>query len=88
MEVSCVLCGAPGASSVTSGNESRHNIACEAARCGRYVITSGALSRLESGGPQKSVLIEMVQRANKHGKLLEIFVADDGLLQVDEVRRA
>jgi len=88
MEVSCVLCGAPGASSVTSDYGNRHNIACEAARCGRYVITSGALRRLDSGGPQKSVLIEMVRRANKHDKVLEIFVAGDGLLQATELPRS
>jgi hypothetical protein len=40
---------------------------------------------LETGGPQKSVLLEMVRRANMHSKVLEIFVAGDGLLQAVEL---
>lgn len=88
MEVSCFLCGAPGASSVVTDHGHRQNINCVSARCGSYVITKGAIRRLESGGPQKSVLIEMVRRANKHSKVLEIFVAGDGLLQATELPRS
>jgi len=87
MDVSCFLCGAPGASSAIADHGNRCNIACSSARCGKYAITSGAISRLESGGPEKSVLVEMVRRANLHSKVLEIFVAGDGLLQATELPR-
>jgi hypothetical protein len=85
MEVCCVLCGTPGASEVTTDHGNRHNISCPSIRCGRYVITGAAIRRLETGGPQKSVLLEMVRRANMHSKVLEIFVAGDGLLQAVEL---
>lgn len=85
MEVSCVLCGTPGASSHVSDYGNRTNFACVSERCGTYIITNSALRRLESGGPQKSVLIEMVWRAKLHTKILEIFVAGDGMLQVTEL---
>ena len=87
MEVSCVLCGTPGASSVITENGNRTRIACLSDRCGKYVITRGAVHRMENGGPQKSVLVEMVRRANTHAKVLEIFVAGDGLLQATELPR-
>lgn len=84
----CPLCGSPREERVLQDCGNRHQITCQAQRCGKYVITTGALARLESGGPQKSVLIEMVRRANKHGKVLEIFVAGDGLLQAIELPRS
>lgn len=87
MEVSCILCGTPGSSSVITDHGERHNINCSSPRCGRYVITDGAVRRLATGGPQKSVLIEMVRRANQHSKVLEIYVAGDGLLQATELPR-
>jgi len=85
MEVSCVLCGSPGALSHISDYGNRTNFACVSERCGTYVITNSALRRLESAGPQKSVLIEMARRAKLHTKMLEIFVASDGMLQVTEL---
>lgn len=87
MEVSCVLCGMPGATSVITDHGNRTSISCRSGRCGTYVITGSALRRLESRGPQKSVLVEMVRRANLHAKVLEIFVAGDGLLQATELPR-
>ncbi len=85
IEVNCPLCGCPPEECVQTVHGDRRIIICQSMRCGRYVITSSALGRLDSGGPQKSVLIEMVRRANKHGKVLEIFVAGDGLLQASEL---
>lgn len=87
IELQCPLCGSPREESVLREDGHRHHITCQSSRCGRFVITSGALGRLETGGPQKSVLIEMVRRANLHGKALEIFVAGDGLLQATELPR-
>jgi len=88
MEVSCVLCDAPEAWCIVSDHGKRHNINCSSPRCGKYVITDNAMRRLVTGGPQKSVLIEMVRRANHHSKVLEIYVAGDGLLQATELPRA
>lgn len=88
IELDCPLCGSRPEESVQMDSGNRLHIVCRSMRCGRYVITSGALARLAIGGPQKSVLIEMVRRANMHGKALEIFVAGDGLLQVAELARS
>jgi len=49
------------------------------------VITSRAIRRLEEGGPNREVLIEMVRRANERAGMLDISVASDGLLQTAEV---
>jgi len=88
MEVCCVLCGVPAASRVITEHGNRYNFSCVSAHCGKYVISGDVLRRLESGAPQKSVLIEMVRRANKHDKALEIFVAGDGMQQVTELPRS
>jgi hypothetical protein len=39
------------------------------------------------GVANQSVLIEIVRRANKHDKVLEMFIARDGLLQASELPR-
>jgi len=87
MGASCVLCETPGVLCIVTDLGKRHRINCSSPRCGNYVITDNAMGRLSTGGPQKSVLIEMVRRANKHSKVLEIFVAGDGLLQAYELPR-
>lgn len=87
-ELDCPLCGSPREKSVSMDGGIRHYIHCQSTRCGRYVIAGEALERLTSGGPQKSVLIEMVRHANQNSKLLEIFVAGDGLLQATELPRS
>lgn len=54
---------------------------------GQYAITHRAIRRLEEGGPNKSVLLELVRRANAREQILDISVADDGLVQATELPR-
>lgn len=56
-------------------------VACVAPDCGKYVITSRTIGRLEEGGPKQEVLVEMTRLANERERLLDISVASDGLLQ-------
>jgi len=85
MEMKCFLCDSAGAISDLADHGSRQRIACVAPGCGSYVITSRAIRRLEEGGPNREVLIEMVRRANERAGMLDISVASDGLLQTAEV---
>ncbi|WP_156401353.1 hypothetical protein [Duganella sp. Root1480D1] len=51
-------------------------------------MTQRAIRRLVEGGPNKVVLVEMVQRANARSRVLDISVADDGLVQTTELAPA
>lgn len=53
--------------------------------CGEYVVSQHAIRRLEEGGPNKEVLVEMVHQANAKSRVLDISVADDGLVQTTEL---
>lgn len=88
MEMKCFLCDSTGASSESADHGNRQRIVCVAPGCGHYVITSRAIRRLEEGGPNKEVLVEMVHLANERAGVLDISVASDGLLQTTEVQPA
>jgi hypothetical protein len=88
MEMKCFLCDSAGAMSESADHGNRQRIACVAPGCGSYVITSRAIRRLEEGGPNREVLIEMVRLANDRAGMLDISVASDGLLQTTEVLSA
>lgn len=81
----CILCDTPGALSESADHGNRQRIACTSPGCGKYVITSRAVRRIEEGGPNKAVLAEMVQRANARARALDISVANDGLVQAVEI---
>lgn len=84
----CFLCDSTGALSESADHGNRQRIACVAPGCGSYVISSRAIRRLEEGGPNRAVLVEMVRLANERAGELDISVANDGLLQATEVRSA
>lgn len=86
MEMKCFLCDTPGAMGESADHGNRQRVACVAPGCGRYVITSRAIRRLEEGGPNKAVLVELVRVANERAGELDISVASDGLLQTTEIR--
>ena len=81
----CFLCGTPGAVSESVGDGNRRLVACASTNCGKYLITDGAVKRLEAGGPNKEVLTELVKRAIEQTRVLDISVATDGLLETAEV---
>ena len=87
MEFECYLCATPGAVSVDDDHGNRHRVACQGVGCGRYVITNHAIRRLAEGGPNKEVLCQLVNRANSKARLLDIFVAADGLVQATEIEQ-
>jgi hypothetical protein len=85
--MNCLLCGAadPAREYVGIG---ALQVVCRSPSCGQYSISVEATRRLAEGGPNKQVLVEMVRRANERSRVLDIFVADDGLLQADELVRS
>lgn len=85
MELKCFLCNTVGAVCESADHGNRQRITCVAPGCGNYVITSGAIQRLEEGGPNKEVLAELVRLANERTGVLDISVASDGLLQTTEI---
>lgn len=85
MEMKCFLCDTVGALSESADHGNRQRIACVSPGCGNYVITSRAIRRLEEGGPNKEVLVELVRLANEKSGVLDISVASDGLLQTTEI---
>ncbi len=85
METKCFLCDTTGALAELADHGNRQHIACLAPGCGNYVISSRAIRRLEEGGPNKEVLVEMVRLANARVGVLDISVASDGLLQTTEI---
>lgn len=85
MEMKCFLCDTAGALSESADHGNRKRIACVSPGCGNYVITSRAIRRLEEGGPNKEVLVELVRLANEKSGVLDISVASDGLLQTTEI---
>lgn len=83
--MNCFLCGTPGVACVSADHGNRQKVICQSGGCGEYVVTQRAIRRLEEGGPNKEVLVEMVQRANVKLRVLDISVADDGLVQTTEL---
>ena len=81
----CFLCDTPGSLSEAADHGNRQRIFCVSQDCGDYVITSCAIRRLEEGGPNKEVLSEMVRRANGKAGVLDISVANDGLVQTVKI---
>lgn len=86
--VNCYLCETPGAQGATADDGNRQRVTCRSGSCGQYVETQRAIRRLVEGGPNKVVLVEMVQRANARSRVLDISVADDGLVQTTELAPA
>lgn len=87
MEVECYLCGAPDASRVAVDHGNRLTVRCPGPGCGNYIITQHALRRLEQGGPNREVLAELAYQASSRARILDIYVAGDGLLQAVEMSR-
>jgi hypothetical protein len=85
MEMKCFLCDSTGAMKESADHGNRQRIACVSPGCGSYVITSRAIRRLEEGGPNREVLVEMVRLANERANMLTISVASDGLLETTEI---
>lgn len=83
--MNCFLCGTPGAACVSADHGRRQKVLCQFGGCGEYLVSQRAIRRLEEGGPNKEVLVEMVQRANARSLALDIAVADDGLVQTTEI---
>lgn len=82
----CVLCGHPAEESSTDhGN--RTYVACSSATCGDYEISNSAARKLAESPERKSVLSEMAARANCEGKILDISIATDGLMQATSIKR-
>ncbi len=82
----CVICDHPATATPTDhGN--RNYIACSNEKCGDYEISNRASREVENNAERKSTLREMVCRANDSGKILDISIATDGLLQATGVDR-
>ncbi len=85
--VICVICDKPATAERTDhGN--RKYINCSNNKYGDYEVDNRAAEKIAGSADQKAMLQELVGRANDGGKILDISIASDGLLQANSVERS
>lgn len=83
----CMICDSPATAKSTDHSNRKH-IACSNDKCGDYEISNRAAEKIAGNAGQKSMLQELVVRADDAGKILDISIASDGLLQATSVERS